>query len=177
MLVPLRYNQDHVANFNIDVRFTKDDSPTFFGMKPIADLGINAYYIMHSGSRYTKFEPGPMGLFAQVLPGHMESINASQMPWYHRLDVKIDKTIRLHQLSLKPYVWIYNLLNRKNVIDVYPQTGDPYDNGWFLTEDGKQWQEINGEKAIYYARKYLSGSGARNIGTARILRFGLLMEF
>jgi len=63
---------------------------------------------------------------------------------------------------------------------VYAQSGSPTDNGWFLTEDGKSWLEINGETGEYYARKYLEYGGDDNIAnfsTPRILRFGILVEY
>jgi hypothetical protein len=72
---------------------------------------------------------------------------------------------------------VYNLFNKKNVTGVYAQTGDPHDNGWFLTNDGKAWLEINGEMGEYIARERLNGGGTTNLSTPRILRFGLLVEF
>jgi len=99
------------------------------------------------------------------------------MPWYNRMDVKIDKSFMVGQFTIKPFVWVYNLFNRKNVTGVHTQTGDPHDNGWFLTEDGKAWIEINGELGEYVARKYMSGSGASRLSTPRILRFGVMVEF
>ncbi len=177
VLAPLDFNQDHVANMDIDLRLTKDDGPTWFGVKPFANLGLNVYYTMHSGSRYTKIEPGPRGLFPQNGPRPLEALNQSVMPWYHRMDMKIDRTFHVSKFNIRPYVWIYNVFNRKNVTGVYYQTGDPHDNGWFLTEDGKSWLKINGKAGEYFARKALSGSGARNLSSPRILRFGILMEY
>ena len=177
IIQPLDFNQDHVATFNLDFRLTKDDGPTLFDFKPLANLGINVLYSMHSGSRYTQTVPGPLGLFAQNAPQPMEAINASVMPWYYRMDLKIDRAFDVAQFKFKPYIWIYNVLNRKNVTGVYTQTGDPHDNGWFLTNDGKAWEKINGETGMYYARKWLSGAGNANLSTPRILRFGMLIEF
>ncbi len=177
IIMPLDYNQDHVGNINLDFRLTKDDGPTLFGIKPLANIGANFYYTMHSGSRYTKIEPGPRGLFPQNAPQPIESLNASVMPWYNRLDVKVDKTFKVGQFTIKPFIWVYNLFNKKNVTGVHRQTGDPHDNGWLLTEDGKAWIEINGELGEYIARKSMSGSGASRLSTPRIVRFGLMLEF
>jgi len=177
IITPLAHNQDHVGNANIDVRFLKDDGPSIFGFKPIANLGINVFYTVHSGSRYTKIEPGPGGLFPQNAPRPIEALNASTLPWYHRLDLKIDRTFEVGGVRIKPYIWVYNLFNRKNVVGVFRQTGMPHDNGWFLTEDGKAWLRINGKMGEYIARRYLSGLGSRNLGTPRIVRFGLKVDF
>jgi len=181
IIMPLDFNQDHVANINIDFRLEKDDGPTLFNFKPLGNLGINLLYTMHSGSRYTKIEPGPRGLFPQNAPRPVEALNSSVLPWYYRMDVKIDRAFNVGKFRFKPYVWIYNLFDRRNVTGVHRQTGDPHDNGWFLTEDGKSWARINSGigryDGMYYARKVLSGAGTRNIGTPRIMRFGILMEF
>ncbi|MGQ9853185.1 MAG: TonB-dependent receptor [Candidatus Oleimicrobiaceae bacterium] len=177
IITPLQQNQDHVGNVNIDFRLTKDDGPMLFGVRPLANLGANILFLMHSGSRYTKIEPGPGGLFAQNAPRPLEALNASVMPWYYRVDLKVDKTFEVSRFKIRPYVWVFNLFNRKNVTGVYRQTGDPHDNGWFLTADGKAWAEINGEKGVYLAKKRLSGAGATNLSTPRILRFGLMIDY
>ena len=177
IIMPLDFNQDHVGTINVDLRLTKDDGPTLFGIKPLAKLGFNALYSIHSGSRYTRTEPGPRGLFSQNAPRPLESLNASVMPWYHRLDLRVDKTFSVGQFNFKPFVWIYNVFNRKNVTGVRTQTGDPHDNGWFLTEDGKAWLEINGDAGEYLAREDLSDGGALNLSMPRIVRFGMLIEF
>ena len=180
IIQPLDFNQDHVATINLDFRLEKDDGPTLFNFKPLANFGINLLYTMHSGSRYTKIEPGARGLFQQNAPRPIEALNASVLPWYYRLDVKIDRSFNIGQFRFKPYVWVYNLFNRKNVTAVYAQSGSPDDNGWFLTEDGKSWLEINGETGEYYARKYMEYGGDQNIAnfsTPRILRFGILVEY
>lgn len=177
LIMPLDYNQDHVGNVNIDLRLNKDDGPTLFGVKPLGNLGVNVFYTIHSGSRYTRIEPGPRGLFPQNAPRPIEALNSSVLPWYNRMDMKIDRTIIYGKYRIKPYIWIYNVFNKKNVTGVYAQTGDPHDNGWFLTEDGKAWLEINGKTGEYLAREALSGGGTANLSTPRILRFGLLVEF
>ncbi|MBN2090478.1 TonB-dependent receptor, partial [candidate division KSB1 bacterium] len=177
VLMPLDHNQDHNASINIDFRLTKDDGPILFNVKPLANLGVNLLYLMHSGSRYTKIEPGPRGLLPQNGPRPLEALNASQMPWYYRMDLKIDKTFNFSQFRIKPYVWIYNVFNKKNVTDVHLQSGDPHDNGWFLTEDGKAWAAINGTTGVYYAQKAMSDGGRARVSTPRILRFGLFIEY
>ncbi|MDZ7393464.1 MAG: TonB-dependent receptor [candidate division KSB1 bacterium] len=177
IITPLQQNQDHVGNVNLDFRLTKDDGPVVFGVRPLANLGANLLFTMHSGSRYTKIEPGPGGLFAQNAPRPLEALNSSVMPWYYRTDLKVDKTVEISRFKIRPYIWVYNLFNRKNVTGVYRQTGEPHDNGWFLTEDGKAWAEIYGSKGVYYAKKALSGAGATNLATPRILRFGLMIDY
>lgn len=177
VLMPLAHNQDHVANFNVDVRLTKDDGPTWFNVKPLANLGLNVIYVMHSGSRYTRIVDGPRGLFAQNGPRPVESLNASVLPWYNRVDLKFDKTFTVNQFQFRPYVWIYNVFNTKNITGVYSQSGEAQDNGWFVTEDGKAWAKSNGSRGMYFANYILSGGGRTNLSTPRILRFGLLVEF
>ncbi len=177
LIMPLAHNQDHVANINVDFRLTRDDGPTLFGFKPLANFGVNAFYTMHSGLRYTKIEPGPLGLFPQNAPSPIEALNASVMPWYNRMDIKVDRTIYAGDFSIKPYIWVYNLFDRENVTNVHNQTGDPHDNGWLKTEDGRAWLEINGSTGEYLAREDMSDGGARGVSTPRIMRFGILVEF
>jgi hypothetical protein len=91
-------------------------------------------------------------------------------------DLKIDKTFNLSILNskLNVYMWIINLFNIENVVNVYPFTGDPDSNGWLESPDGQMWQQVATESEIsLYKRRELNPF---NYGQPRQIRLGVRLE-
>ena len=72
------------------------------------------------------------------------NINGSNKPWNFRLDLRIDKSLELDfggkkegqekkHANLNIYLQVLNLLNTKNVINVYRATGNPDDDGYLAS--------------------------------------------
>ncbi|GAB4168552.1 MAG: hypothetical protein Kow00108_01680 [Calditrichia bacterium] len=78
-----------------------------------------------SGLPYTK------GIRGTTAP---YEINNMRLPENWSIDLKIDRKIEWRELSLIPYLEIYNLTNRKNVLYVDPFTGKP-DQGIGVTKE------------------------------------------
>ena len=68
-------------------------------------------------------------------------INGSNLPWQNRIDLRLDKNIPLifkkgegedkgKTSNLNVYVQILNVLDAKNVLNLYRYTGDPTDDGY-----------------------------------------------
>ena len=75
---------------------------------------------------------------------------------------------------LNVYVWVLNLFETENVVNVYPFTGDANSNGWLESPDGQQWQETATatEVELYKKRE----QNPFNYGPPRQIRLGVRFE-
>ena len=72
-------------------------------------------------------------------------------------------------------MWVQNLLDADNVVQVWRSTGDPYTTGFLLTPDGQNVIENNGEP---YRLDYMSRErDPDNFGIPRQIRLGLKVNF
>jgi len=135
MVVPLDFSQAHRGSISMDYRWGKND-----GGPILEQLGINMLINFNSGHPYTR-ATGSGGQQAVDLGALLndddartrtpvEPINSSKTPWVYQVDLRIDKTISFGPTNLNVYVYVQNVLNTKNVINVYYRTGNAYDDGW-----------------------------------------------
>lgn len=176
-IAPLSFNQAHRGSFNVDYRFEKNDGPELFGMKVLEQVGANLLFTFNSGSNYTSYTG-----YGNTTPP-TEVLNSSTTPWNYQLDLRVDKSFQVSGLNLNVYVWVVNVLNTKNVIAVFGQTGDAYDDGYLATEVGKAGSEIfrkkygqqsaDLQKQLYLASIY----NANNFGTPRQIKLGIRLDY
>lgn len=194
VISPLTYNQTHRGSVNIDYHFAKDD-----GGPILEQLGANLLFSFNSGHNFTLVtgglgQTGPEdgGLLFDRDPRNrhpLEAVNASTTPWNFSLDMRVDKTLNLSDLlNLNVYVYVQNLLNTQNVINVYGRTGNAYDDG-FLTNPDLSNQIINapGRGDPYVAmyqdinladrQHYWKDQGGDLYGVPRQVRVGLRLEY
>lgn len=84
-------------------------------------------------------------------------INNARMPETWTLDLKVDYSFNWNKIKLEPYLEIYNLTDRKNVVWVYSRTGKPDDS-----DSGK-------------TKEY--DANPENWGTPRLIYMGLNIAF
>lgn len=133
---PLDFNQTHRGSFLLDYRFEKGDGGGLEG------LGLSTVVTFSSGHSYTKIkEPQELG---QASPWNVgvrplidprssipiEPLNASSTPWIFNVDLNFSKVFYLGAVDLSLYVNVLNVLNTKQIINVYPSTGTAQDDGW-----------------------------------------------
>lgn len=147
-IFPLDYDQRHTFFVNWDYRYKSGNDyngPRIGKFDVLANTGLNVGLTAFSGSPYTrKLNPGGIGTSfnAGVTEG---SINGARLPWSYRLDVRLDRDIKIggkekgdgkskstKAYNVNVYVRVQNLLNTQNLLAVYPATGSPVDDG-FLT--------------------------------------------
>jgi outer membrane receptor protein involved in Fe transport len=134
-LNPLDYAQKHRGSIMVDYRWGKDD-----GGPVLEQLGFNLLYTFNSGHPYTLVttsggQAGPYDTGVDYMNDTrsrraLEPINNSTTPWYHRVDLRVDKSFNItDKLQATLYMRVYNLFNIKNVINVYQVTGSAEDDG------------------------------------------------
>jgi outer membrane receptor protein involved in Fe transport len=199
---PLDFDQRHTIVMNVDYRFGsgKDYKGPTWTMKKGTDsektikllenVGANVTFRAGSGTPYTKQQNiSPDGQFGiQVQRGLEGSINGSNLPWNFRMDLRVDKDIALEwggdkegngkkQASLNIYLQVLNVLNTKNVINVYKATGNPDDDGYLASATAQN--TINAQNSPQAFRDLYSVkiNNPSNYQRPRVIRVGLVLSF
>jgi hypothetical protein len=160
--VNLDFDERHHIVASIDYHYGsgKDyNGPVWFGKQFFANAGAFIQARASSGRPYTRL----VGYTHSTIVGIP---NGSRKPWQFRIDAKADKSFEIKRknnstgdnrksLYVNVYVAVTNLLDTRNVLNVYQITGSPSDNG-YLTYPGNQ-TAINGQldptsyRDLYYA--------------------------
>ena len=181
-LVPLSFDQRHSLLANIDFRFFNGrnyNGPKLFGKDILENTGFNLVAKSGSGSPYTK-----RSIVGGVVEG---SIRGSRKPWRSTIDLKIDRDFLIkwgkgegddqHVSALNIYLEITNILNTKNILNVYSTTGNPDDDGYLAAAQNQPSIQSQLDEEAY--RNYYTMSLLRpgNYSGPRILRLGIQLGF
>ncbi len=135
-LFPLNFDERHRINAILDFRYgagRRYNGPRIGGADILSNFGVNLQTTAVSGRPYTsRLIPTELG--GQTTVG---SINGARLPWTFRLDLRVDKTFTIaDRYGLNVYLRVFNLLDRRNIIGVYPATGSPEDDGFLSSSNG-----------------------------------------
>lgn len=172
--MPLSFEQRHTGTLNLDYRLG-EDAPVY-----LRYAGVNLIYQFTSGNPYTLMKVlGDMphdGRYDNegISQTPVSDVNGETTPWTSRLDLKIDKGFDILNTRLTAYIWVRNLLNTRNVRDVWISTGLPNDTGYRSTPAGEQaWESwTEQERRLFLMREW----DPYNYGTPRQIRLGLQLE-
>jgi hypothetical protein len=191
MVVPLDYAETHRGAVSLDYRWAKGD-----GGPILERLGFNFLFTFNSGHPFTLAagSPGQQGpdLGGILNDGDsrsrfpVEPVGASTTPWVYQLDFRLDKTISLSLVDLNIYVYVQNLLNTKNVTNVYYRTGNAYDDGWLsdpiasgksVEAYGQRYVQLYQVMNLQDNQNQIRTNGFSNFGMPRQIRVGAKIEF
>lgn len=154
-LFPLTFDERHRFNMVLDYRYGTGDfytGPSVGSLDLLANTGINFQATAVSGRPYTATQT-PLELQGTGLTG---SINGARKPWTFLLSARIDKQFTLQQgLGLNVYLRVTNLLDRRNVINVYSATGSPTNDGFLESTRGAS-QQANISNSLRELDAYLA---------------------
>lgn len=172
---PTDFDRAHLGVINLDYRYADNDGPVLFNSRILERAGANLLFNFSSGRRYTKNQISSI-FFPTNAPVPYETINASTAPWNYQLDLRVNKVFSLmNGVDLDVYIWVVNLLNTKNIVNIYTATGLPDNDGFFSTVAGKDYVAEKGSdaKKVY---DYIVDD-VNNYGTPRIIRLGARLTF
>ena len=177
-LFPLNFDERHRINVIADYRFSKESGPRIGGAYVLANAGINLQAVAVSGRPYTARQ------VAQELSGvgTIGAINGARKPWNTTLNLRIDKNFNIgNNLGLNVYLRISNLLDTRNIINVYSVTGDPEDDGFLRSAFGQNQIETvsnsNRELESYLASYQWRLLNSDFYSLPRRLFLGAIMDF
>ena len=195
VLIPLDYNQTHRGSIFLDYSFDKGD-----GGPVLEQSGINVLMTFNSGHPFTYSQISGLGQSSAWTGGltpigtgdtrgrrPIGPINSATTPWVYNIDLRVHKTVNIFNLDCDFYISVQNLLNTKNVINVYDKTGNAYSDGFLDSEAGKDI--IAGSRYterfadLYRALNYGNRQAALNVygfdlfSAPRQLHFGVLINY
>ena len=194
---PTSVDRRHNFSLNLDYRFSsgkKYDGPVInrdkSGKTPLqilANAGASLTLTGGSGTPYTASRTviSPISGGNYLLAG---TYYGSRMPASFKIDLRVDKDFYFtlggkkegrtgHEAFVNVYVNITNLLNAKNILQVYEATGDPDDDG-YLTSPKYQSQirsQIDPQSFIEMYQIYVDRGG--HYSTPRQIKIGASFNF
>ncbi|MBU2447159.1 MAG: TonB-dependent receptor [Bacteroidetes bacterium] len=176
MIAPTDFNLAHKGALNIDYRFSGNDGPILFGQRILENFGMNFLVNFGSGFNFTRWD----GYGNARIPN--EPLNTSTTPWTFQVDARIDKTFNFGPFKANLYIWIMNLLNTQNVVSVFNNTGDAYDDGYLTDPQGiaqiEGYRRFGDDKAQLYQDLYRALTySAGYFGSPRQIKLGIRLNY
>ncbi len=112
---PLDFDRRHSIVLQGDWRFPDD-----FKWTALRSFGINVTSEAGSGLPYTKRD---------YKGNRVGTTNQYRKPWTYTTDLTVDKSFYVLGREVNVFVQVFNLFDRINILNVYPATGRPDDDG------------------------------------------------
>ena len=204
-LIPLGYDQRHQINASVDYRFsggTEYDGPVWIRHKGsdkekvaklLEEVGFNLSVHAGSGVPFSRqsivTETAGAALGVPQRGSLVGTINGSNLPWTYRLDLKVDKRLKITWAAehdgkaakvgdLDVYISFLNLLNTMNILKVYKYTGNAQDDGFVSSVVGQQLVAQQTSPTSFtdlYSAKVNNNTGYYSI--PRTIRIGFTLNF
>ena len=188
-LNPLGFDQRHQFNVSLDYRWGRGkeyNGPVInrkkSGKAPIqilSNLGANFTVNGGSGTPYTKTSK----ILYQGAMGPIQgSMNGARLPWQFLISARFDKDFifplgKKKDGTINVYIEFANLLNTKNVLNVYPGTGTANDDGYL---SAPEWQNAISQQVNAQAYRDIYSINMNNpyrYSSPRTIRLGLMFNF
>ncbi|MCD4745957.1 MAG: carboxypeptidase regulatory-like domain-containing protein [Bacteroidales bacterium] len=192
---PLAWDRRHAINLVLDYRFAKGkdyNGPTINRkikgtdkVKPIQLLNNTGFSLTlngGSGIPYTRQEN-----ITSLTSGGTRELKGtyfgSRIPWQFRMDVRFDKDIDLSlgknkkSSYLNVYFQILNILNTKNILGVYPATGNPDDDGYLAAAEWQRQIDEQLDSQAYRDLYAIRINNPANYSLPRRIRVGVIFNF
>jgi outer membrane receptor protein involved in Fe transport len=183
---PLDFDQRHSLVLQADLRFPED-----FKLVALRTFGINVISEAGSGLPYTKRD---------YKGNRVGKTNEYRKPWTYNTDLTVDKSFDVMGREINVFVQVLNLFNRVDILNVYPATGRPDDDGYRLdpaaviapgensTNQYWDWikvKDTNGDGVISAEEQYVAYNNAyqlyakdpMNYGPPRQIKVGFYITF
>lgn len=162
---PLEWDVRHQITLNLDLRVPKDEYPRLFGYKLPDNWGIGVVWQYGSGLPFT---PGTN------YPGLVLHLKEAPIPYSKRLpptsnvDLRFNKDFQIWKTNYSFLVWVDNLFDKRNVLEVDGSTGRP---------DSKQnfFDEVWNQNVVYSGAEI--DRNPLNYAQGRNIKLGLAINF
>ena len=188
---PTNADRRHSFNLTLDYRFSEGknyDGPTIKGCQFLSNTGFALEVKGGSGTPFTasRTVSSPISGGSNLLQG---TYNGSRIPASFRFDLRVDKDFKFkiggkkegESKGVDAYVNVFlqvlNLLNSKNITNVYAATGNPDDDGYL---SAPEWQreiqsQVDPQSYIQMYELYVNSGG--NYSMPRHIRLGMSINF
>jgi outer membrane receptor protein involved in Fe transport len=142
---PLDFDQRHSLIANVDWRTGRGGGPKVGDVYPLENFGVNFLVTAGSGLPFSPSEVFNEVTLAASAPTPEAPRNSRYADWTWQIDMKAEKTFNFGSYSIVPFLWVKNLLDIENTINVYEATGEPNTTNWLETEAGQAYIDANTE--------------------------------
>lgn len=158
---------------------------------PLTGLHVRLIGTTESGTAYTLVEPirnmggasvwnvGVRSLMDVRTSVPIEYPNESRTPWVSTVDLSVSYEMKVWDATIEIFALIKNLLDTKNVINVYPTTGSAVDDSWlrspyspYYTTNFPQYEEFYRYLNLRNRWAYMNITGADIYGAPRQIQVG-----
>lgn len=177
---PLAYDQRHKFSFNFDYRYGTGEGPLWGGTRFLENAGINLLFNAASGTPYTPTRVYNEITLAAVSAEPTGALNSRYGPWTWSVDAKMSKSLTVARQNVDLYLWVLNIFDRENIIDVYTSSGSARTTNFLETPEGEAFIDRNAatygeDRAI--ERYRLGELDPTQYGIPRMVRFGAKLNF
>ncbi len=158
---PLDWDVRHQLTVNLDLAVPEAIHPKLFGQTLPDDWGLNVLWQFNSGSPFTPDKDFP-GL--RLVTGETPQTNSMRYPATSTVDLRFYKTLKFMSMRYSVDLWINNLMNSKNVQQIFGTTGRYNTN-----------TNVAGANYVFAGTDL--ARNPLNLGPGRNIRVGLSMEF
>ena len=191
-VTPLNFDQRHAINVTLDYRYgegTDYNGPVWFGKQVFANTGLNLIANLGSGTPYSNTKLATPVVNARNSGGLDGTLNGARLGGLFTLNAQLDRNITLNfkrqegesakTANMNIYLLVNNILNTVNVVNVYPFTGSPDDDGFLATPEARLIYENvdNGNPQTYRDLYTIRLINPFNYGLARTIQLGVKLDF
>jgi hypothetical protein len=170
MEFPLSFDQRHTATLNLSYHAPRGWKGELLGIPIPGAWGIDILGHYGSGLPYTVTDH--MGI-------RMGGVNEARLPSKYTVDMRVNKDFYFtnNNMFFSFFVEIENLFNKRNVIDVYTNTGRPDDDDriYDMTSDPDGDGPYTADDVNRYYR--MMANDPQNYSTPRKFRIGMEFNF
>lgn len=181
----LDYDSRHQIVASVDYRYEDGEGPIVAGKHILENAGVNFLFRTRSGEPYTKYI-APIKNTNAV----QGEVNGNRYPWHFGLDLRVDKDFQLSfakkssdnarpkaPLMLNAFVYVTNVLNIKDVLNVDGYTSRPDDDGYLASPQGIVFTKNQTDAQSYIDIYRISQQNPGNINLPRRVNIGLSLNF
>ena len=167
VIAPLSFDQRHTGVINLNF-FVPDGE---LGILQLVDL--NLLFTFNSGRPYTPLAQQDLSVNYTNFGNATGYINSAYGPGNFRIDMKLEKSFKLGSALITPYLWVENLLNADNVVNVWQSTGSPTTTGFLESGNAK----VLGKSELWKEDYHSLETDPTNFGIPRLIKLGLKINF
>jgi len=111
-------------------------------------------------------------------------INGSRLPWQFRIDMRLNKQWDVKygkdknkSLGMEVYIQVQNLLDTRNILNVYPYSGSPDDDGYLTSAQAQNVIESQISTQSFIDLYNVAVVNPSNFSLPRRTRLGIMVNF
>ncbi len=178
---PVSHDQNNRLVCRADFSLCEKEGLRLGDIYPFENTRLTLLFEAAGGLPYTEHYMTYQGLITMGFYVTEEEYNSSRAKGTSTLDLRLERRITVGDISMTPFLWIKNLLDRQNTTNVWHSTGQPDNTGYLDTQRGREFIEetstpndfgLTGEEAYRVLEQY-----PQNVGNPRLVYFGIRAAF